>query len=104
MNTIGKIQASLASATQETTLALANANFDFSLVKIEAPAEYRELGLALHEKKRSEAENGSVHITAQRLGSLFHSILPETPVCLPRLTRTWAYVKDFRCFNANCNH
>ncbi|KAI3327294.1 hypothetical protein HD806DRAFT_388891 [Xylariaceae sp. AK1471] len=79
MNTIGKIQASLSSATQETTLALANANFDFSLIKIEAPAEYRELGLALPKKKRSEAEDGSVHVTAQRLGSLFHSILPETP-------------------------
>ncbi|KAI8631687.1 hypothetical protein F5Y19DRAFT_463390 [Xylariaceae sp. FL1651] len=79
MNTIGKIQASLASATQETTLALANANFDFSLIKFEAPAEYRELGVALSKKKRSEAEFGSVHVTAQRLGSLFQSILPATP-------------------------
>ncbi|CAJ2503569.1 Uu.00g109630.m01.CDS01 [Anthostomella pinea] len=79
MNSIGKIQASLASATQETTLALANANFDFSLIKFEAPAEYKELGLALAEKKRSEAEAGSAHVTARRLGSLFHTMLPETP-------------------------
>ncbi|KAI1493684.1 hypothetical protein F5X96DRAFT_154597 [Biscogniauxia mediterranea] len=79
MNAIGKFQASLASATQETTVTLANANFDFSLIRYEAPAEYRELGLALAKNKKSEAENGQAHTTASRLGSLFKSILPETP-------------------------
>ncbi|KAI1502063.1 hypothetical protein F5X99DRAFT_171856 [Biscogniauxia marginata] len=76
---IGRIQSSLASATQETTFALANANFDFSLIRYEAPAEYKELGRALAKKKRFEAEDGPAHTTASRLGSLFHSILPETP-------------------------
>ncbi|KAI5924546.1 hypothetical protein F4810DRAFT_719140 [Camillea tinctor] len=79
MSIIGKLQASLASAKQETTVAFANANFDFSLIRCEAPAEYRELGVALAENKRSEAESGRAHITAIRLGSLFKSILPETP-------------------------
>ncbi|KAI0599507.1 hypothetical protein F4775DRAFT_591297 [Biscogniauxia sp. FL1348] len=79
MNAIGMVQASLVSATQETTVALANANFDFSLIRYEAPAEYRELGLALAKNKKSEAEDGQAHATASRLGSLFKSILPETP-------------------------
>ncbi|KAI1258946.1 hypothetical protein F5Y18DRAFT_421022 [Xylariaceae sp. FL1019] len=79
MTAISKIQASLAQTTQETTFALANANFDFSLIKITAPEEYVPLSLALPDKKRTEAETGSVHVTARRLGSLFHSMLPETP-------------------------
>ncbi|KAH8886293.1 hypothetical protein GQ53DRAFT_602151, partial [Thozetella sp. PMI_491] len=79
MSAIGKVQASIASGSQETTLALANLNFDFSLVKIEAPPEYKELGMALAETRRSAAEHGPVHTTARRLGSLFQSILPETP-------------------------
>ncbi|KAI0389578.1 hypothetical protein F5Y17DRAFT_469596 [Xylariaceae sp. FL0594] len=79
MNALGKIQACIASATQKTTLALANLKFDFALVKVEAPPEYRELGLALPKKRRSEGENGPIHVTAQRLGALFRSVLPETP-------------------------
>lgn len=79
MNALSKVQASLVSGTQETTLALANLNFDFSLVKVEAPVEYRQLGVALARKRRSAAEIGKAHITARRLGSLFQSILPDTP-------------------------
>lgn len=79
MSALGRVQASLVAANQETTVALANLNFDFSLVKVEAPAEYRPLGLALAKKRRFTAENGLVHNTARRLGSLFQSILPDTP-------------------------
>ena len=79
MASISKIQNALVSATQETTLALANLSFDFSLVKVEAPIEYKGVGAALSHKRRQTAENGSVHITARRLGSLFESILPATP-------------------------
>ncbi|KAK8070421.1 hypothetical protein PG997_010624 [Apiospora hydei] len=79
MDAIGKVTASIASATQETTLALANANFDMSLIRIEAPPEYKLLGSALAKSKRNVAEDGPAHVTARRLGSLFRSILPETP-------------------------
>ena len=79
MASISKIQNALVSATQETTLTLANLNFDFSLVKVEAPVEYKGVGAALSHKRRHTAENGSVHVTARRLGSLFESILPATP-------------------------
>ena len=79
MASISKIQNALVSATQETTLTLANLNFDFSLVKVEAPIEYKGVGAALSHKRRHTAENGSIHVTARRLGSLFESILPATP-------------------------
>ncbi|KAM0795945.1 hypothetical protein BDR22DRAFT_938312 [Usnea florida] len=79
MASISKIQNALVSATQETTLALANLSFDFSLVKVEAPIEYKGVGAALSYKRRHTAENGSIHVTARRLGSLFESILPDTP-------------------------
>lgn len=79
MNSLGKFQASIASATSETTLALANLNFDFSLIKVEPPAEYREVGKNLAQRRRDAAESGSHHSTARKLGSLFQSILPPTP-------------------------
>ena len=79
MASLSKIQNALVSATQETTLALANLSFDFSLVKVEAPIEYKGVGAALSHKRRHTAENGSIHVTARRLGSLFESILPATP-------------------------
>lgn len=79
MASISKIQNALVNATQETTLALASLSFDFSLVKVEAPIEYKGVGAALSHKRRHTAENGSIHVTARRLGSLFESILPATP-------------------------
>ncbi|KAH8809362.1 hypothetical protein F5884DRAFT_901460 [Xylogone sp. PMI_703] len=76
---VGKVQAALAVATQETTLALANLNFDFSLVKVEAPVEFHGLGSALSTKRRNNSESGDHHRTARKLGSLFETILPDTP-------------------------
>lgn len=79
MSSIGKIQAAWAAASNETTLALANFNFDFSLIKVEAPVEFKELGAALSTKRRSAAEHGTSHMTARKLGSLFEQLLPSTP-------------------------
>lgn len=79
MANIGRIQSALATASQETTVALANVNFDFSLFRIEAPAEYQPLGAALSTRRRSAAEHGTTHVTAGKLGSLFEQALPLTP-------------------------
>lgn len=79
MPPVGKIQGALTAVAQETTLALANFNLDFSLVRIEAPAEYRELGAALSVKRRRAAEDGSTHETARKLGAIFQDTLPFTP-------------------------
>ena len=85
MASIGRFAMSAIAATQETTLTLANLNFDFSLVKMEAPSEYRGLGSALSSKRKREGEHGSKHITAQRLGALFADDIPHTP----NLTRAY---------------
>ena len=79
MSSLGRIQNALVSATQESTLALANVNFDFALLKIEAPREFKDLGAALSTKRRSAAEHGTTHKTARKLGSLFEQTLPLTP-------------------------
>lgn len=77
---IGKINASLAGGlTQETTLALANLNFDFALCKVEAPMEYQGLGECLSKRRRAAAESGNEHILARKLGALFSHTLPATP-------------------------
>ena len=73
------IQAALAGMEQKTNLGLAHFNFDFSLLKLEAPPEYRDLGAALSTKRRFAAESGNTHITARKLGALFEQILPSTP-------------------------
>ncbi|KAL3418007.1 hypothetical protein PVAG01_11017 [Phlyctema vagabunda] len=80
MNTLNtNIRGSLLSGVQETTLTLANLNFDFSLYKVEAPTEYQALGKALSKQRREAVETGSEHIFARKLGALFAQSLPATP-------------------------
>ena len=79
MSSIGKISANLISAVNENTLALASAKFDFSLIKVEAPAEFSGLGEALSVRRRNEAEDGTSHRTARRLAALFEQLVPSTP-------------------------
>ena len=79
MSSINKLIASAFHASNENTLALANLNFDFSLVKLDAPAEYTGLGLNLSKPRRQEAEDGASHAVARKLGALFESELPHVP-------------------------
>ncbi|KAH8587074.1 hypothetical protein B0O99DRAFT_656564 [Bisporella sp. PMI_857] len=76
---VGKITAALASATNEVTLAAANLNFDFSLVKLTPPKEFSAIGLSLSQRRRDDAEHGPSHITARKLGALFEALIPSTP-------------------------
>ncbi|KAH8670391.1 hypothetical protein BGZ60DRAFT_407344 [Tricladium varicosporioides] len=76
---ISKLTASWASITNENTLALANINFDFALVKVNAPKEYGELGALISQKRKLDAESGSLHWTARKLGALFEKVIPSTP-------------------------
>ena len=63
-------------------MALANLNFDFTLIKFEAPKEFQALGETLSHQRRSDAEDGAAHKTARRLGALFESLVPSTPQLL----------------------
>ncbi|KAK2861102.1 hypothetical protein FQN49_004537 [Arthroderma sp. PD_2] len=79
---IGRLQAALAAATNEVTVAAANINFDFTLVKCEAPKEYQVLGRQLSENRKERAETGSAHITARKLGALLDGICAPTPMLI----------------------
>lgn len=74
---VSRLTAALGSLTNEVTVAAANLNFDFALVKIEAPGEFKALDGALSEKRRTDAEEGNSHITARKLGALFDQIIPS---------------------------
>ncbi|KAJ6094128.1 hypothetical protein N7467_002973 [Penicillium canescens] len=69
-------------AVAESNISLAHLNFDFSLVKCEAPVELHPLGKQLSKSRRQSAEDGSFHILARRLGVLFDDVLPDVPVLL----------------------
>ena len=76
MSSIGRITPSVVTGTVENTLALANLNFDFTLVKLEVPQEYQGLRNALSKRRVENAEEGPMHRTARKLGALFEQILP----------------------------
>lgn len=76
---IGRLQASLAAVTNEVTVAAAIINFDFTLIRCEAPKEFQALGQNLSRKRKDDAETGTIHITARRLGALFDGVCPSTP-------------------------
>lgn len=79
MSSIGKITSSLLSIPAELTVAAANLNFDFSLVKVEAPNEFHGVRDALSKARRDKAESGLSHITARKLGALFEQLVPPIP-------------------------
>jgi hypothetical protein len=61
------------------TVPAANINFDFTLVKYKVPKYYQPLGDVLLLKRKRDAETGTAHMTARRLGALFEGICPSTP-------------------------
>lgn len=81
-NSIGRVAGSAAIAVVEATFALNNMNFDFSLVKVEAPLELQPLGSLLSKRRRASAESGPFHILARRLEALFAGALPKVPTLL----------------------
>ncbi|KAF1846892.1 uncharacterized protein K460DRAFT_392372 [Cucurbitaria berberidis CBS 394.84] len=76
---VGRIQGSLASAYCDVTVAAANANFDFTLIKLEAAKEFDPLASALTAIRKHNAENGAIHILARQLGALFQGSCPAAP-------------------------
>lgn len=67
----------LLNVSQETTLALAHISCDFSIIKFEALKEYAGLATTLSKKRIAEADDGDIHTTARRLGSLLGQDLPD---------------------------
>lgn len=91
---ISRFTSALLAGSQENTLALAAVNFDFSLYKVEAPAEYQALGACLSKNRRNLAESGSQHVTARRLGALFRTEIPPAPALSALLKAYGSRVSD----------
>lgn len=77
MASISQISGSLVAAQNQNTLALANFNIDFSLIKVSASEEYQVLGTTLSQRRRENAEEGPLHRTARKLGALFEEVIPQ---------------------------
>ena len=82
MASLGRAIASGVTNIAELSPNLVNLNFNFTLYKVEAPAEFQGVGRALTNLRRAEAEEGRPHVTARSLGALFASIVPKTPKLL----------------------
>ncbi|KAL5313167.1 hypothetical protein ACEPPN_018900 [Leptodophora sp. 'Broadleaf-Isolate-01'] len=82
MTTISKFIASLVTISPEATFALANLNFDFSLIRVDASPEFHGLGAALTAQRRDAAEGGLAHITARKLSALFQQMIPPIPTLI----------------------
>jgi hypothetical protein len=79
MTSINRLSTNGVAGYLDISPAFANLNFDFSIYKIDAPKEFQGVGEALARLRREEAESGTPHRTARRLGALFDRILPPTP-------------------------
>lgn len=103
MASLGRITNSLVSGVNENSIALAQLNFDFSLVRVEAPPEYSPLGNALCIRKKENAESGVAHRTARKLGALFESIVPAVPKLLKTYGKRCAFIIEAPDINPRGN-
>jgi hypothetical protein len=76
---IGRVNAALATIHNENAVSLANLNVDFTLIKMEAHPAFSGVGSTISEHRKINAEDGTVHRTARKLGALFEAIIPSTP-------------------------
>ncbi|KAI0416558.1 hypothetical protein F5X98DRAFT_179954 [Xylaria grammica] len=76
---IPKLDLSAITNKGEVQASLVAWNWDFSLVKLEAPKEFGEVQNAISSLRKSNAENGDLHKTARRLGALFEGASPDAP-------------------------
>jgi hypothetical protein len=95
----GSFNYGLVSAKNENTLALLNANIDFSLIKFVPPPEYHGLGLSLSPKRRKEAEDGPIHVVARKLALLLCQDLPEAPNLLKAYGKRASKIAEDPAFN-----
>ncbi|KAG4266619.1 hypothetical protein FPRO03_01903 [Fusarium proliferatum] len=96
---IQKSGASLISQTAEANFGLATLNVDFSVIKLQAPAEYKPLGCELIPSRRSAAEDGMPHVTARKLGALFQNWIPPVPDLIKAYGRRAVEIAQCRSVN-----
>jgi len=59
-------------------VSFANLSTGFTLAKVEAPPESKGLGPTISDDRKINAEDGTVHRTARKLGLLFEGSIPST--------------------------
>lgn len=79
MSSLANLTTAFMKASHDTTLTLANLNFNFALIKYDAPEEYHALGESLSSHRRKAAEDGAIHVAARKLTALFQSVIPPVP-------------------------
>jgi hypothetical protein len=84
-NPIGKFTAALVTAQNENSLSLASLNLDFTLVKLEAPAESKGLGMMISKQRKKDAADGTLHKCARKLGALLEAIFLSPPSCFKHM-------------------
>ncbi|KLO86346.1 Uncharacterized protein LW93_11120 [Fusarium fujikuroi] len=100
---IQKLGASLISQTAEANFGLATLNVDFSVIKLQAPAEYKPLGCELTPSRRSAAEDGMPHVTARKLGALFQDWIPPVPDLIKAYGRRAVEIAQCRSVNSKAS-
>ncbi len=76
MASSGGFQLSLFNGEQKTSLSAATLNFYFTLVKVAPAMEYESFGQRLSVGRKKEAEDGSLHVVARKLGALLAGDIP----------------------------
>ncbi|KAH9907237.1 hypothetical protein F4778DRAFT_528246 [Xylariomycetidae sp. FL2044] len=84
MTSSGHFNASVSTARAEATAALVNVNLElnaFTKRYVQPPKEYAEIGQHLAPRRLHEAQDGSQHAIARKLGLLFrdNTMMPSTP-------------------------
>lgn len=74
MASLGSISTSALAAYNENTLAAANFNINFALIRLDAPVEFHGVAQSLTPARRKNAEEGVSHQTARKLGALFENV------------------------------
>jgi hypothetical protein len=75
-----QIRGSLITNQVENHAGLIQWHLDFSLIKVEAPSEYKDIGQSLSARRRNDADEGQSHLTAAQLGALFGGLVPREKV------------------------
>ncbi|KAI0881530.1 uncharacterized protein GGS22DRAFT_196460 [Annulohypoxylon maeteangense] len=81
-NLVTKVDLSAVKNKAELQASLVSWNWDFSLVKVEAPKEFNAVGNCISPHRKLDAETGDLHRTARRLGALFEGVSPDAPALL----------------------
>ena len=76
---IGRVTTTLGMIQNKKAVSFVNLSADFTLIKVEAPPESKGVGPTISEDRKINAEDGTVHRTARKLGPLFEGSIPSMP-------------------------